>query len=293
MATPTALTKETNDTLHTGPNNTRAIRYLDTQSAYDLWSSIYDTDGNFLQALDSIEMKTLLPRAVSMLTDSTSGGSATMRIKAVDLGCGTGRNTLGLLNFPVIEDVVAVDLSSKMLEVARRRCEERVQEIDIITATVTDSSTSPSKPTLAFSTYDMISTPTPPTILFSPPANLLISTLVLEHIPLETFFRTVSQILSPDGLLVLTNMHSEMGRISQAGFVDPVTGDKIRPTSYAHGVQETMDEAERWGLELVPGSKMKEVKIGEELVGVLGSRSEKWIGIDVWFGGILRRKREG
>lgn len=92
--TSTPLTKETNDTMHTGPTNARSIRYLDTASAYDLWASVYDTDGNFLQALDSIEMKMLLPRAMSMLTD-TQNDSPTTKIKAVDLGCGTGRNTLG------------------------------------------------------------------------------------------------------------------------------------------------------------------------------------------------------
>lgn len=300
MATPsepsTTLIKETNDTLHTGPNNTRAIRYLDTATAYDLWSSVYDSDGNFLQALDTIQMSSLLPSAMSILTSDIQSGSVspTTKIKAVDLGCGTGRNTLGLLDFPQISEVVAVDLSPKMLEVARRRCLEKVKETTTTTdtATATDTLSSPTKVNLTFNTYDMTASTAPPEHLTSPPANLIISTLVLEHIPLSIFFQTVNQILSPSGLLILTNMHSSMGEISQAGFIDPKTGDKIRPVSYVHTVQETVEEAERWGFEVVPGSKVEELKMGEELVGVLGRRSEKWVGIDVWFGGIWRRKRE-
>lgn len=273
--TSTPLTKESNDALHRGPTK-RAIRYLDTASAYDLWAEVYDTDGNFLQALDSIEMETLLPDAISMLTSTAS-----TKTRAVDLGCGTGRNTLKLLDFPQISDVVAMDLSPKMLEIAKQRCIEKLN-------TSTGPSASAPQPTLSFDTYDMIATPTPPSILTAPPPSLIISTLVLEHIPLPTFFATVTQILAPGGILLLTNMHAEMGSISQAGFVDPKTGDKIRPTSYAHTVADTVAEAEKWELEVV--RRVKEVRMGEELKGRLGVRSEKWVGIDVWFGGIWRRK---
>ncbi len=42
-------------------------------------------------------------------------------------------------------------------------------------------------------------------------------------------------------------MHSELGSISQAGFVDPKTGDKVRPKSYPHTIQQILDESSRYG----------------------------------------------
>ena len=82
-------------------------------------------------------------------------------------------------------------------------------------------------------------------------------------------------------------MHPEMGRISQAGFVDPKTGDKIRPTSYAHTIAETVVEARRAGFELLGG--VDEVSVQEEMMERLGIRGRKWIGVRVWFGGVWRK----
>ena len=83
------------------------VRYLDTTTAYNLWSEVYDTDGNFLQALDTIEMQTFLPRTLSMVQTEQPW-------KLIDLGCGTGRNTLRLLD-QAGSIVVGLDASPKML----------------------------------------------------------------------------------------------------------------------------------------------------------------------------------
>ena len=48
-------------------------------------------------------------------------GGAGNGMKVVDLGCGTGRNTALLIDAEGIEEVVAVDVSSGMLEVAKGR----------------------------------------------------------------------------------------------------------------------------------------------------------------------------
>lgn len=293
MATPTqSLTKETNDALHTEAGD-RSIRYMDTATAYDLWSEVYDTDGNFLQALDTIEMEEMLPHALSLLSTSppasnTSGVSNMKGIKVIDLGCGTGRNTVKLLDHAnLISEIVAVDLSPKMLEIARQRCLTMLESNgDGGSNTSPSISSKPAIPTLTFSTYDMINQRTPPASFTR--ANFVISTLVLEHIPLPTFFRIVSSFLTPGGMLLLTNMHAKMGQISQAGFVDPKTGDKIRPVSYAHRTDETIAEAEKWGLDVIGG--VKQVKMTGEMVRELGVRSEKWIGVDVWFGGIWKKR---
>lgn len=73
-------------------------------------------------------------------------------------------------------------------------------------------------------------------------ADLVASTLVLEHIPLARFFRAAASLLRPSGLLVLTNMHADMGRVTQAGFRNP-QGVKIRGHSYAHQVPDVLHAA--------------------------------------------------
>jgi SAM-dependent methyltransferase len=244
-----------------------AIRYLPTTAAYDLWATHYDHDGNFLQALDTIEMRTLFPRLLVHLARERSEGKPW---KLVDLGCGTGRNTTALLDVPGAE-VVAVDASEGMLEVARRN----VGEIAQLRARVED---------VKFGIVDLLAEEVPKMVMG---ADAIVSTLVLEHIPCDVFFDKVTRILKPGGWLLMTNMHSQMGGISQAGFVDPATGEKIRPTSYAHTVDETVKAAEGAGLSLA--GKMEERMVDEALLEALGPRSRKWVGIWCWYGGIFKR----
>ncbi|KIW67945.1 hypothetical protein PV04_03924 [Phialophora macrospora] len=241
------------------------VRYLSTTRAYDLWSAVYDTDGNFLQALDTIEVRTLLPRMLDTLNDE----SYPQPWKFVDLGCGTGRNTAALLAVDRASSVVGLDVSPGMLAVAEKRLQEFHAE-----------------GRLRLEVFDMLQEFWLPESAKS--ADAVVSTLVIEHVPADIFFATAGKILKTGGLLLLTNMHSEMGKISQAGFIDPKTGEKIRPTSYAHTIEEVEAAALSSGFELL--GPIKEQTVDQSMVAALGERSEKWVGVTVWFGGILRKK---
>ncbi|KAI1184014.1 cyclopropane-fatty-acyl-phospholipid synthase [Nemania serpens] len=251
---------------------TSAIRYLPTNEAYDKWAKVYDSDGNFLQALDDLELKTLFPRFVASIKTPKPW-------RVVDLGCGTGRNTTLLLSLPKTE-VIALDSSKGMLEVARTRLHA-------------PNSASQDQVDLHLDIFDMLATSAPPPSVASYTVDAVISTLVVEHVPLRVFFAHVSQLLRPGGVLLLTNMHSEMGGISQAGFVDTLTGEKIRPTSYAHTVEDVVSEARRYGLEVESGGEegkgILERAVDEGMVEKLGLRSTKWVGVTCWFGGIFRK----
>ena len=246
------------------------VRYLDTASAYDLWSQVYDSDGNFLQALDTIEMKTLLPKFLDQIRSTTPW-------KLVDLGCGTGRNTLSLLRVQGAS-IVGLELSPKMLEVARSRIDRELDQIDAIKRARS----------IKLEVFDMIQQRPPKPVM---DADAVISTLVLEHVPADTFFEVASQMLKADGLLLVTNMHSEMGNISQAGFVDPKTGEKIRHKSYAHRIEDVVDQARRQGLELE--GDVVERGVDEVSLSALGERAKKWVGIMVWYGMVFRKNRSG
>ena len=239
-------------------------RYLSTTEAYDLWASVYDSDGNFLQAMDTIEMKELFPRMLSQI-------KAPKPWKIVDLGCGTGRNTVTLLGIDDA-DIVALDASPKMLEVAKSRLQNISQQ-------------SAFQPRLHFEVADLIQSPqSPPSALN---ADAIVSTLVIEHIPADIFFKHVVQMLKPGGVLLLTNMHSHMGSLSQAGFIDTNSGEKIRPTSYSHTIQEVLSAAK--ANDLSPIGQIEERAVDEALTDVLGHRSKKWVDVTCWFGGLFRK----
>ncbi|KAJ4422718.1 hypothetical protein N0V82_002615 [Gnomoniopsis sp. IMI 355080] len=237
------------------------IQYLDTEATYDLWAQHYDTDGNFLTAVDSEEMQSLMPKFLSMLNFPKPW-------KIVDLGCGTGRNTARLVGL-VETNVVALDLSQKMLDISKQRFHSAKVE-----------------GTVVFETYDMLKAPSPPTVALG--ATAVISTLVVEHIPLPDYFEAVSLILRPGGLLLLTNMHSDMGRITQAGFVEPETGQRIRPTSYAHSVHDIVSEADKQGFEVI--MPFRERTLTENDLELLSPRAAKYVGMRIWYGGILRKR---
>lgn len=187
----------------------------------------------------------------------------------VDLGCGTGRNTAALLEVQAISAVVGLDVSPGMLEVAKKR----LQKLD-------------SQGRLRLEVFDALDDPEAPHCAIE--AVALVSTLVLEHIPVDTFFNVAAKILKPGGILLLTNMHSEMGAKSQAGFVDPKTSEKIRPTSYAHTLEEVLAAAARSGFNVL--GKIEERAVDQSMVAALGRRSEKWVGVKVWFGGLLQKR---
>lgn len=232
-----------------------AVRYLDTTAAYDLWAEVYDTDGNFLQALDSIEMKLMLPNLLAHI-------SAPQPWTLVDLGCGTGRNTAALLAVPDAR-VVGLDASPNMLQIARSRLESERLILEV---------------------FDLLTSP-PPVLQ----ADAVISTLVLEHVPIAIFFQAAAAVLRVGGKLLVTNMHAQMGGISQAGFVDPKTGDKIRPKSYAHQLGDVVAGAKECGLEVI--GEPLERSIDAAMSEKLGPRAKKWIGVTVWFGVMFSKSR--
>ena len=99
--------------------------------------------------------------------------------------------------------------------------------------------------------------------------------------------KMAATLLKPGGVFLLTNMHADMGALSQAGFQDPVSGDKIRPTSYAHQVSDVLNGARMAGFE--PIQDIVERAVQADTASRLGPRAKKWIGVKVWFGMLLRK----
>jgi predicted TPR repeat methyltransferase len=242
------------------------VQHIPTHLAYDQWASVYDTDGNMLQAIDDLCLSTLLPSFLSTL-------SASKEISILDLGCGTGRNTSKLLSFayPASTSVriTGVDFSAGMLNIARSK----------LTPLVSSSSTL----SLRLECRDPFSSSSSSL----PQQHAIISTLVLEHIPLATFFSTLSALLVPNGQALVTNMHADMGRSSQAGFVN-ADGIKVRGSSFVHTVEETIEAAQEAGLELVD-VRERAMQRDDVEGGAVSERGRKWIGTKVWYAVVLSK----
>lgn len=277
--------------------NSRGIptHYLPTATAYDEWAGVYDADGNILQSVDDVELQSLLPELQRLVVDNLPG-QGTLRL--IDLGCGTGRNTSKLLQMQwptgLRVQITGYDASRGMLDVAQTKLDAAHLAMG-----------SPANLTYRLTQHDFLD----PADAFAPPvfpsgpeegvrADALISTLVIEHFPLQPFFGIVSALMRVGGLILLTNMHEEMGKVSQAGFErkNEDTGEvvKVRGCSWVHKASEVVEAARVQGLELVESegtASVREVAVTNEMVesGIVSQRGSKWIDKKVWFGMVLRR----
>jgi SAM-dependent methyltransferase len=233
---------------------------------------VYDIDGNILQSIDDLLLPGLLDEAIALYSPSSP-------IVVTEVGCGTGRNTVKLLSVPQskaeISAVNALDLSPQMLDIAKSRC----SILDTQSACAT-----------SFYIFDALSSDHSRNVeQLRGKADVVISTLVLEHLPIDVFFQTCASFLKLNGLVILTNMHAEMGKRSQAGFLDTEGDMKVQGESFNYEIEQVVFAGRKAGFEIV-GDGMKERGIEDDDVqgGVVGERGRKWVGCKVWFGGIFK-----
>lgn len=285
----------------------KVTRYLETTTAYNEWASTYDTDGNILQTIDDLELGGLLPAFLRLILPQSSDDPAQLVIRIIDLGCGTGRNLVKLSTSSLWTgqhstsfnerkgiqfNVTGLDGSQGMLDVAQHK-------IDMMSCR--ESADARLHFSYKLDVYDLLAPTTTPQHAITLgsdrfPADAIVSTLVLEHIPLKPFFSHLSSLIErrKAGYVLLTNMHPGMGARSQAGFetIDPETGEtmKVRPKSYNHGLQDILDAAQDAGFKLV--GEIRESEVTQRMVdeGIVSERGRKWVGIKVWLGMVLKWK---
>lgn len=101
-------------------------------TAYDAWAPIYDTDGNVLQKVDDLELERMLSAFLEDVVKSREGNGG---LRVLDLGCGTARNTVKLMvwGWPegVEVEIVGVDASRGMLDIARRKMDDAVRGMGV------------------------------------------------------------------------------------------------------------------------------------------------------------------
>lgn len=142
---------------------------------------------------------------------------------------------------------------------------------------------------LASIDFQKIDFSTPENLPSSQAFDILVSTLVLEHIPSKVFFSWILRLLKPGGIAFISNMHPDMGQNSVAGF-DDENQKRIMGKSYLHTVEESVDAARQAGLEVYEDD-LKVVSVTADMIdnGLVSERGRKWIDKRVWFGVAARR----
>ncbi|KAF8643248.1 hypothetical protein AX16_009136 [Volvariella volvacea WC 439] len=246
-------------------STSKPIQEVSTLELYESWSDTYDTDGNVLQQLDDELFTELLPTFFpSSSTSDQSPHSTTdsfpqpQTLTVLDLGCGTGRNTQKLVrSLPTGSTLVALDPSPSMLE----RAKAKVSLIPDVQS---------GRVEVQWVVGDVGNLPDDLKV------DAVVSTLVLEHVPLEIYFKGLAGVLRRGGWAYVSDMHPEMG-VSRAGYLGQ-DGVKRLGTSWQHSTEDTIEAARIEGLVLHGERAFERGVEDEERARALGRRAEKWIG---------------
>jgi len=185
---------------------------LPVRDGYAAWASLYDDDGNPLIALEG--------PAVRAWFGPVEGR------KAIDLGCGTGRHTVALVEAGAAH-VSALDLTPEMMELARRK--------------------------LAGRPVDWLRHALPDPLPFPDAAfDLAVLGLVAEHVAdLDAALAEVARVLAPGGRCLLSVLHPDRTAEGQrARFIDPETGVRRSIVTYHRTISDYLDSARAAGLVL-------------------------------------------
>jgi ubiquinone/menaquinone biosynthesis C-methylase UbiE len=179
--------------------------------AYDRWSRQYDDDQNATRDLDAF----VLRQAPLHLAGA----------RVLEVGCGTGKNSAWLVT--QARELVALDFSPGMLDVARRRV---------------------SSSRARFVEHDV----TRPWPVESGSIDVVVGNLVLEHVrDLAPVFAEAARVLRAGGQFFCCELHPyRQLRGGQAHFVDRRTEETVQVAAYRHTVSEYVTEALNTGFVL-------------------------------------------
>lgn len=184
---------------------------LKTQKAYDLWSEQYDSNENKTRDLEGIALRESL---------------AEIPFKTcLEIGCGTGKNTEFLVS--KADSVAAVDLSSEMLEKAKKKVTS--SKVDFKQADIMQS-------------WDFVDRSDYDLVTFS---------LVLEHIEnLRNVFEKVSKVLAVGGHVYLGELHPFKQYSGSKARFDTADGVQVVPC-FNHHISDFVVAAKASGLEML------------------------------------------
>ena len=182
---------------------------MDNRTAYNQWAKSYDQMKNKTRDLEAEALRSLL-------------GKYNFK-SCLEIGCGTGKNTLWLAERAA--KVKAVDFSEEMI--AKARAKNPPAHVEFVVADVTKAWNFTS------AKFDLVS--------FS---------LILEHLEdLNHIFREASKVLAPNGLLYLGELHPyKQYKGSKARFETEQGVQVVQ--CYTHNISDFVESAARHGFHL-------------------------------------------
>lgn len=179
-------------------------------NAYNAWSDSYDTNENKTRDLDQKATQETLSRYDFQ--------------QVLELGCGTGKNSLWLLEKAA--KLIAVDFSEGML----RKAKEKINT-----------------PRITFLQADL----THPWPSLIPAVDLVTCNLTLEHIAdLGFIFQQAGEKLIDEGLFFICELHPFKQYLGSKARFDTEKGVQELEV-YPHHISEYLQKAEAHGFELV------------------------------------------
>lgn len=183
---------------------------MSIEKAYDSWAEQYDFNQNKTRDLD---------------VKSTIGTLSKYHFNYVlELGCGTGKNTVWLMK--KAEQIIAVDFSQKMLDLAKKKISEN--KVEFIKADLTKN-------------WEVKN-------LFF---DLVTSNLILEHIDdLNHIFEQANQKLKTNGIFFISELHPFKQYLgSKAKFESENQITELQ--TFTHHISDYVENANSNGFELI------------------------------------------
>ena len=191
-----------------------ALSELSVQAGYAAWAHLYDDDGNPLTALEGPAVQAWFGPVVGR--------------RVLDLGCGTGRHTLALIQAGASE-ITALDMTPEMLAIARAKVGDRFPPVRWLQHALPDP--------LPFrdGTFDLV-----------------VLGLVAEHVvDLPHALGEVVRVLSPGGRFIMSALHPDRTAEGQrARFIDPQTGLRQPIATIHRTIEQYLVTARSAGLHL-------------------------------------------
>jgi ubiquinone/menaquinone biosynthesis C-methylase UbiE len=182
------------------------------RGAYDRWAESYDRVQNATRDLDASVVR--------------SAGLAIEGAEVLELGAGTGKNTVWLARHA--RRVCAVDFSEQML--ARARARVPASHVEFVRHDVQEAWP------LESHSFDVV-----------------IGNLVLEHVErLVPIYESAARVLRTGGTLFLCELHPyRQMRGGQAHFTDERTGQTVRVDAHVHSISEYVNAGIAAGFTLI------------------------------------------
>ncbi|HSV89144.1 MAG TPA: class I SAM-dependent methyltransferase [Bacteroidales bacterium] len=182
---------------------------MEIKESYNLWSGTYDNDHNSTRDLEAVALRETL--------------SGMQFQTCLELGCGTGKNTLFLKS--IAKRVIAVDFSDKMLEKAKEKFPDN--SVQFIATDI-------------LANWDFLANE----------VDLIVCSLVLEHIENVTpIFEKAFGTLAPGGCLYVGELHPYKQYIGSHARFENESG-KISLKCFTHHLSDFTNAANENGFEI-------------------------------------------